>query len=90
MAKISSKKVKTTKIKTPKKEKKSSITTINPNSAQVKNLDYFTTSNWTRVILTLDKKAVYTYQALKKDLLHFKQKKPTLYIDIKNSLFKRN
>ena len=84
MAKISSKKVKTTKIKTPKKEKKSSITTINPNSAQVKNLDYFTTSNWTRVILTLDKKAVYTYQALKKD---FKQKKPPrFYIDIKNSV----
>ena len=84
LAKISSKKVKTTKIKTPKKEKKSSITTINPNSAQVKNLDYFTTSNWTRVILTLDKKAVYTYQALKKD---FKQKKPPrFYIDIKNSV----
>ena len=84
LAKIPPLKIKTAKIKKSKKKTKSSKTTINPNSAQIKDLDYFTTSSWTRVILTLDKKAVYTYQALEKDL---KQKKPPrFYIDIKDSV----
>ncbi len=75
-------KTKTAKTKTAKT--KTAKTTLNSHSAQIKDLDYFTTASWTRVILTLDKKADYTYQALEKNQ---KQKKPPrFYIDIQNTI----
>ncbi len=84
LAEIPPLKIKTAKIKKSKKITKSSKTTINPNLAQIKDLDYFTTSSWTRVILTLDKKTAYIYQTLEKNK---KQKKPPrFYIDIQDSV----
>ena len=63
---------------------KSKIKKAQTTSALVKNLDYFTTSDWTRVILTLNKAVPYKYQALKKDTKN--NKPPRFYIDLQNSV----
>lgn len=56
--------------------------------AQIKDLDYFTTASWTRVIVTTEKKLPYKYQALQSD------KKleipPRFYIDIIGGILPAN
>ena len=84
LAKIPAPKNKTTKISKQTKKTNLAKTPLNPNSALIKDLDYFTTSSWTRVILTLDKEATYIYKALAKN--QAQKKPPRFYIDIKNSV----
>ena len=48
--------------------------------AKIKDLDYFTTASWTRVILTLDQKLPYKYQALRAD--ENLEIPPRFYIDV--------
>ena len=84
LAKIPAPKNKTTKISKQTKKTNLAKTPLNPNSALIKDLDYFTTSSWTRVILTLDKEATYIYKTLAKN--QAQKKPPRFYIDIKNSV----
>ena len=56
--------------------------------AKIKNLDYFTTASWTRVILTLEKQLPYKYQALKAD--EKLEIPPRFYIDIIGGVLPQN
>lgn len=67
---------------------KSQSTKKTAGKAIIKNLEYFTTSNWTRVILTVNKKIPYKYQALKADPKL--KKPPRFYIDLQESILPKD
>ncbi len=56
--------------------------------AKIKDLDYFTTASWTRVILTLDQKLPYKYQALRAD--ENLEIPPRFYIDVVGGILPKN